>query len=421
MTSESIPLGQLIRDETRISYGIVQPGQHIEEGTVFVQAKDIAANNQDTAQLSRVEPKIALGFPRTKLSGGELLVSIVGVVGASMVAPLEFAGANVSRSVAVIKTGDKETSEWIHYVIQSHEAQCFIDAYCDRAVQPRINLQTLAKLPIYFPHKAKRIDISNHLRTIDDFLKISSQITQKSNQMISALFRSWFIDFNPVKAKAEGKLPYGMDEETAAFFPDSFEDSELGPIPSGWEISKLTNIAKVTMGTSPKGETYCNLDEGVMPLLNGAADFDGQKLTPNQDTIAPTTIAKALDFVFCIRATIGNLTIADRDYCIGRCVASAREINSFDRTFLYCNIGHLLRTWKWNAIGSVIVGVSGPEVKNSSIVLPPQPIRMAFEKAVKEQMILIDFLHDSQASLSTLRDVLLPRLMSGELTIPEVI
>ncbi len=105
------------------------------------------------------------------------------------------------------------------------------------------------------------------------------------------MFRSWFIDFDPVKAKSEGRLPYGMDEETAALFPDSFEDSDFGPIPKGWKIGKLSDIATITMGTSPPGETYCNLESGLLPLLNGAGDFKGTEITPKQGTTHPTKIA----------------------------------------------------------------------------------------------------------------------------------
>ena len=69
-------------------------------------------------------------------------------------------------------------------------------------------------------------------------------VSQKISEIISALLRSWFIDFNPVKAKAEGKTPYGMDEETAALFPNSFEYSELGSIPTGWKVVNYENVCE---------------------------------------------------------------------------------------------------------------------------------------------------------------------------------
>jgi type I restriction enzyme, S subunit len=415
----SVELGELYD----FSSGLSKSSSEFGHGSPFLSFVDVFYNYTTPEILSGLVNSTEKEREKASVERGDVFLTrtseTVSELGMSCVALKDYPNATFNGFTKRLrpKKSDVIHPEYAAYFFRSVHFRWQVYAMSSISTRASLNNAMLNKLKIILPPIPIQKKIGSTLNSLDELRGNFTIISNILSSQIELLFRSWFIDFDPVKAKVDGKLQYGMDEETAALFPDALEDSELGPIPVGWEISKLTNIAKVTMGTSPKGETYCNLDEGVMPLLNGAADFDGQNLTPNQDTTAPTTIAKALDFVFCIRATIGNLTIADRDYCIGRCVASAREINAFDRTFLYCNIGYLLRTWKWNAIGSVIVGVSGPEVKNSSIVLPPQSIRRAFEKAVKEQMKLIDILHDSQASLSTCRDVLLPRLMSGELEI----
>ena len=235
--------------------------------------------------------------------------------------------------------------------------------------------------------------------------------SQNLESQIEALFRSWFIDFDPVKAKAKGKLPYGMDEETAALFPETFKDSDFGLIPYGWNIGILSNIAKITMGTSPPGDTYCNLDSASLPLLNGAGDFKGHKLMPKQGTTEPTKIANIGDFVFCIRATIGNLSVCNEQYCIGRGVASARENKRHDRGFLQQTISHLFRVWEWEATGSVIKGITGPEVKDAKIILPPKEIREKFQAAVGDSILKLQKNLELETCLKDIKETLLSRLV----------
>lgn len=320
------------------------------------------------------------------------------------------------RTVLLCPDRDKIDPRYLHYLLLGHELQFLMDGWSTGSTVAHLNVKDIRKLPIPYLHKSGDQEfIGGLFDRIDVLRREISNISRLLEDALSAIFRSWFIDFDPVKAKAEGKLPFGMDDETAALFPDSFEDSEFGRIPSGWKVGKLSDIAKITMGTSPPGDTYCELDSGILPLLNGAGDFNSSVLAPKQGTTQPTKIANEGDFVFCIRATIGNLSVCEEKYCIGRGVASAREKNWFDRGFLYHAISNLFRVWEWEATGSVIKGVTGPEVKNSPMVLPPESIRKSFENSVLESMLIIQNCMNLEDSLSKYRDSLLPRLMSGEI------
>jgi len=114
--------------------------------------------------------------------------------------------------------------------------------------------------------------IARILGTLDDKIELNRQMNQTLEEMASAIFKSWFIDFDPVKAKAVGKQPEGMDAETAALFPDSFEDSTMGKIPKGWEVGRFDDDFEITMGQSPPGSSYNELGEGV-EFYQGRKDF----------------------------------------------------------------------------------------------------------------------------------------------------
>jgi len=261
-----------------------------------------------------------------------------------------------------------------------------------------------------------QIIMAKTLNFISQLEKILDDVKENLESQIKRLFRSWFIDFDPVKANAECKLPYGMDEETAALFPDSFRDSELGAIPTGWTVGKLSDIAKTNMGQSPPGESYCTPSEGI-PMVNGAADFSETGITPNQGTTNPTKICEQGDFIYCIRATVGNLRIADQQYCIGRGAAFSREKKANDRWFVYQTIQNLFRIWKWEATGSVMINVTSTQIRDSIVLIPPESVRAKFEHMVNHLFELKMNSIIFQTVLSNTRDALLPRLMSGELSV----
>src|SRR5439155_19087181 len=98
------------------------------------------------------------------------------------------------------------------------------------------------------PPQREREDIVNILGSLDDKIELNRQMNATLEETARALFKSWFVDFDPVRAKAEGRQPEGMDAETAALFPDRLVDSELGPIPEGWQVKPLDKIADFLNG-----------------------------------------------------------------------------------------------------------------------------------------------------------------------------
>src|SRR5439155_13139859 len=120
--------------------------------------------------------------------------------------------------------------------------------------------------------------------------------------------------------------------------------------------------ADLIMGLSPKGSSYNMKGEGI-PLLNGAADFSGNKLIPKKYTTNPTRVCQKGDILFCIRATIGNVTFADKSYCIGRGVAAIRPKKIEYKEFCYYQILGLIKKLTNEAAGSVIGGISKDDIK----------------------------------------------------------
>ncbi|MBK7977449.1 MAG: restriction endonuclease subunit S [Deltaproteobacteria bacterium] len=179
---------------------------------------------------------------RTRLQGGELLLTLVGTVGETAIVPDALRGWNTARAVGVIPVREDVGAYWIRLALQSSEARQVIDSRLNTTVQATLNLGDVAKLPIVLPPRSERERITQILGTLDDKIELNRRMNETLEAMARALFKSWFVDFDPVRAKAEGR-DLGLPKHLADLFPDSFVDSELGEIPKGWSVRSLDGIA----------------------------------------------------------------------------------------------------------------------------------------------------------------------------------
>ncbi|HFU3951426.1 TPA: restriction endonuclease subunit S [Streptococcus suis] len=180
----------------------------------------------------------------------------------------------------------------------------------------------------------------------------------------------------------------------------------------------LSDIATITMGQSPKGDTYNN-DKIGLPLLNGAADFRG-KITPSKWTSDPKKIVKGGEYIFGVRATIGLTTKVFSKYAIGRGTGSALVKNKLYDEFLYFVLKQMFEFFENAGSGTVYVNISKNDFDNYKFDLPPESSIEQFHFTVKP---LLDLIYNNNAEnerLAKLRDTLLPKLMSGEITVSQV-
>ena len=154
-----------------------------------------------------------------------------------------------------------------------------------------------------------------------------------------------------------------------------------------------------------------------MPLLNGASDFNGTIINPTKYTTEPKKICKKDDMVFCIRATIGNLTFTDREYCIGRGVASVTPIDTIYREFIYFNINTSIKSLISKASGSVFLNLTKDNINKMDVVIPTSEILNKFSLIVKNLVDKISENNLQNQNIAKLRDELLPKLMSGEINL----
>jgi type I restriction enzyme S subunit len=245
-----------------------------------------------------------------------------------------------------------------------------------------------------------------------------------------ALFKSWFIDFDPVHAKMQGRAPEGMDEAMAALFPDSFEESELGLVPRGWEIRTIGELVDTVGGATPDTKTQAYWSPAVHPWTT-PKDLSGASapvLLETERRISEHGLAKissgllpAGTLLMSSRAPIGYLAITRMNVAINQGYIAIPPGGKLPPIFMLFWCQNNMESIKARANGSTFMEISKKAFRPISIVAPPAAIVDAFVDVAEA---LFDRLveNEKQAqSLATLRDTLLPRLISGQRRLPEAL
>jgi type I restriction enzyme S subunit len=255
--------------------------------------------------------------------------------------------------------------------------------------------------------------------------------------MARALFRSWFVDFDPVRAncnrrsresgnpvaehldaRLRGHDGLSLPPHLAHLFPDSFEDSELGEIPKGWRVGSVDEEFNLTMGQSPPGNTYNEVGDGL-PFYQGRADFGFRFPNLRVYCTAPTRFAKAADTLVSVRAPVGDINIAAEVCAIGRGVAAVRH-HSGSRSYTY-QFMHAIKDVfaRFEAEGTVFGSISKKDFHAIPCVVPPREFVSVFERSASSFDDHVETNERESRTLAALRDALLPKLISGELRVQD--
>jgi type I restriction enzyme S subunit len=286
------------------------------------------------------------------------------------------------------------------------------------SANPTLNRNHVHPIEVNWPPIPEQKRIAHILGTLDDKIELNRRMNATLEAMARALFQSWFVDFDPVRAKAAGKTPAGMDKATVALFPSKFEDSASGKIPNGWKMSTVADEFELTMGQSPPGSTYNEVGEG-MPFYQGRTDFGFRFPTRRVYCTAPTRLANPGDTLVSVRAPVGDLNIAEDRCAIGRGVAAVRH-RSGSRSLTY----YAMQTFRerfnhFEGEGTVFGSINRKDFEKLSLVAPPVEIAERFDRIASRIDDAVENNEKQSRTLGTLRDTLLPKLLSGGLSIAD--
>lgn len=308
-------------------------------------------------------------------------------------------------------------NDYLLYLLQAEAFQEQLKGRSSGTTVVGIKQSELRKVRLHLPSVQLQREVASILKALDRRIDLLRQTNATLESIAQALFKSWFIDFDPVRAKAEGREPEGMDAATAALFPAEFEESALGLIPKGWRASKAGDVFRITMGQSPPGETYNQ--EGVgLPFYQGRADFGFRFPDVRVYCTAPTRHAREGDVLVSVRAPVGDVNVALESCAIGRGVAAV-GLNGAPSFALYSMKALRDRFAEYESHGTVFGSINKKQFEALPCVIPSPEVLAAFTctAGALDDRVRVNELQ--VRSLTEARDSLLPRLISGKLRLPE--
>ena len=283
------------------------------------------------------------------------------------------------------------------------------------------------RLWIPLPPLAEQKAIASVLGALDDKIELNRRMNATLEAMARALFQSWFVDFDPVRAKLDGRPPAALDPATAALFPEHLEDSPLGHIPRGWEVRTIESVCKtVTRGVTPEyGEGTGRFI--INQRVNRGSDLDWSSLKELSQRleVPPERFAKRWDvLVNCLgEGTLGrtHLYKGESDiYAIDQHMSICRAEHPSGGAYIYQVLAGAdgqakIESLKTGSTGMTMFNIS--KLRTFELVWPSAEILAAYFKTVEPLWLRIANNDQESRTLATLRDTLLPKLMSGELSV----
>jgi type I restriction enzyme, S subunit len=365
---------------------------------------------------------------------GDIVFTQRGTLGQVALVPKKGADRYLISQSQMKLTVDAEKADamFLYYVFTSAEQQNYIRQNAIQTGVPHTNLGILRNTPLTLPPLAKQKAIAAVLGALDDKIELNRRMSATLEAMARALFQSWFVDFDPVRAKLDGRQPAGLEQATATLFPDSFQDSELGPIPAGWTVATIDEATSLIIdyrGRTPKKMGSEWSTTGI-PAVSAKNVKGGRLVRPDTFNFVSEELYDrwmkdklALgDILMTSEAPLGELyyLALDARYCLSQRIFALRANASVcEPAFLYywlespaCQREIINR-----GTGTTVEGIRQSELRRVSVLLPPLSTQKAAAKFLSTWTEQIHRNEEQSGTLASLRDSLLPKLLSGELSV----
>jgi type I restriction enzyme, S subunit len=380
---------------------------YVDSGIPFYRSKDVIDKALGTfvnieifiseSRFNKIADKF--GYPRE----GDLLLSSVGNrSGIPYVVKKEGKLYFKDGNLTWFKDFNCLNSLFLYYWLISNDGQNSLNSIMIGSAQKALTISGLLELKIKIPDIESQNKIVLLLRSLDDRISLLREINTTLGAIAQALFKSWFVNFDPVHAKQEGCEPEGMDAAIAALFPSSFVESELGMIPAGWHVGKVEHLMELAYGKALKASDRTS---GQVPVY-GSGGITG---------LHNEALVNGPSIVVGRKGTVGSLYWEDRPLFPIDTVFYVKAKLPLTYCFYQLDV---LGLEKMNTDGAV-PGLNRNNVYRLPVVVPGNPVIEAFDDqvALLRKRIFVNVTHAQ--TLSALRDSLLPRLISGQLRLSD--
>lgn len=396
----------------------------VDSGVPVIRGSNLSADTSTRiidADLAFVSHEKASEFQRSVAKRGDLVFTCWGTINqvGLIDSRSKFDSYIVSnKQMKLTIDPAKADNRFIYYVFSGPAKQNEILENGIGSSVPGFNLGQLKRHEILLPPVQEQMRIADFLETLDDRITLLRETNATLEAIAQALFKSWFVDFDPVRAKAEGRQPEGMDAATAALFPDSFEESELGLVPKGWAVRSIYDIASVIYG-APFASKRFNSEAIGVPLVrirdlkDESPGVYTDEVHPKGYMIQPGDIVVGMDGEFRAYLWGGKPAWLNQRVCV-----FAPE-SGVPAAFVHRSISPLLAAVEASETATTVIHLGKNDIDRFRVVVPDAMVLAAFSEIVTPIYARIVEGKQTASTLASARDTLLPRLISGQLRLPE--
>lgn len=464
-----LPLKKLgdIADVTKLAgFEFTKHIDYVENGDVIaLRSLNVVDGHLDLTNIKRITKDASDSLPRSKLFINDILLTYTGSkLGDTAIIDKDDT-YHLAPNVCRLRALEPEDSEYLYVYLRSDLFKAYLEGYKVGSGQPTVPMKNIRRIPIPWPEKTSREVIASCYQSFNRKSVINKKICQNLEQITQAIFKSWFVDFEPVKAKiavldaggsesealgnamqaisgknadqlatmkAQQPSKYADLRTIADLFPAAMQDSELSEIPLGWEyrdIDTTTSLIIDHRGKTPKKLGGDWSETGYIALSakhikNGHIVNREQLRCVNEDLYAKwmkEELQKG-DILLTSEGPMGEMYYlsGDEKYCLSqRLYALRADAKRIHPSFLYywLNSPNARADMEGRATGTTVVGIRQSELRKVKVICPPKLLTDAFGKVAQSSLDTSASLTRETLVLSAMRDLLLPRLLSGELMV----
>lgn len=405
MEWKEVRLGDIADVQTGPFGSQLHKENYVNKGTPIVTVEHLGNKWFTSQNLPMVSDEDKLRLAKYCSQEGDVIFSRVGSVDRCSYVSKEYSGWLFSGRCLRVRPRSGINPEYLYYFLTNEGTKQYIRNIAVGATMPSINTKLLNEVPITIPSLEDQRRIASILSSLDRKIELNNKINADLEEMAQAIFKNWFVDFEPFK---DGK----------------FVDSELGKIPEGWKVGRLTDIIKLMPGGTPKTSEPLYWDNGTIPFFS-PKDVNGVYCFATEKHITETGLNKCSSnlypkdtiFITC-RGTVGKVCLAACDMAMNQSNYAIRAIDGYSQYYVFFLVKSVVERLIKKSNGAVFSAITSKDF-DEEILIPSQKAVEDFTNVIDGFFRRIFTIGTENSRLSLLRDTLLPRLMSGELEVPE--
>ena len=426
METLRVALGDIAEVTKLAGFEFTKHIEYLPDGEIIaIRGLNVKKGILDLTDIKRISIKASDLLPRSKLFKNDLVLTYTGTIG-EVALITEDDRFHLAPNVAVVRPSGVNPY-YLYCYMRSRDFKREFETFSVGSTQKTVPMKNIRQVEIPLLPEKTQIEIGRIISLFDDKIELNQKMNQTLEEIARAIFKSWFVDFDPVRAKAEGR-PTGLPPEISDLFPDELVDSEIGEIPKGWEVKTIADLADCVGGATPstKKPEFWENGHHTWTSPKDLSDSKSIHLLKTDRKITDAGLRKISSGLLPVgtvllssRAPVGYLALTTEPTAINQGYIALKPQSRISNFFLLHWCESNLDEIKNRASGTTFAEISKAAFRPIPAIEPSNSAMEKFHDLVSPIYERVLVASKEMETLAKLRDTLLPKLISGDLRIPD--